>query len=178
MTRSLVDGIRERAYVLFWEARGLTTPSAGLRARTRLLQKSQHWPRARLDDLRDRKLRALVSHAWNTIPRYRRLMEAHGVRPEDIRTHVDLPRLPVLTKDELREHGSELRATGVTEIEENVTGGTTGAPTRVARDVAGATWSARATGAASAGEASSSAMRGCSFSAARSGSARRAVSTG
>ena len=50
----------------------------------------------------NRRVRKLVKRAWN-IPFYRERFEKAGVRPEDIRTGEDLCKLPVLTKDELRE---------------------------------------------------------------------------
>jgi phenylacetate-CoA ligase len=139
-TTAVIDGVRERLYRWYWDARDLARPSSGLPRRLRFLHESQRWPRSRLDELRDHKLRVLVAHAWDSIPRYRRLMEERGVTPEHIRTVADLPRLPILTKDELRAHGSELRAVDVPDVEENSTGGTTGTPTRVARDPAGTEW--------------------------------------
>lgn len=52
--------------------------------------------------VRDRRVRKLVKKAYQ-IPFYRERFDAAGVRPEEIRTGEDLTRLPVLTKDELRE---------------------------------------------------------------------------
>ena len=51
---------------------------------------------------RDRRVRALVKRAYE-IPFYRKRFDEAGVRPEDIRTGEDLLKLPLLTKDELRE---------------------------------------------------------------------------
>ncbi|MDW8316994.1 MAG: hypothetical protein RMN53_03975 [Anaerolineae bacterium] len=66
------------------------------------LERSQWWPPERLRALQEEKLRRLVRHAYHQVPLYRRLWEAAGVRPEDIRTLDDLPRLPLVDKPTLR----------------------------------------------------------------------------
>ena len=50
------------------------------------------------------RLREQVRHAAAHSPFYRRKWKAAGVRPEQIRTLADLPRLPFTTKDELKEN--------------------------------------------------------------------------
>ena len=69
----------------------------------------------RLRALQERRLRALVRHAYEEVPYYRRLMDAAGVGPDDVRTADDLPRLPFTTKDLLRRTPlADLLARGVT----------------------------------------------------------------
>jgi phenylacetate-CoA ligase len=58
--------------------------------------------RAELLAFRDAQLRRLVRHAYDRVPLYRRQFDDHGVRPEDIRTPDDLPRLPLTTREELQ----------------------------------------------------------------------------
>jgi phenylacetate-CoA ligase len=43
----------------------------------------------------------LVRHAYSHVPGYRRLLDAHGVRPEEIRGVEDLCRLPIVAKEDL-----------------------------------------------------------------------------
>ncbi len=52
--------------------------------------------------LQEKRLHKLMKRAYK-IPFYRERFDRAGVRPEDIRTGDDLAKLPVLTKDELRE---------------------------------------------------------------------------
>ena len=47
------------------------------------------------------RLVATVARAWERAPRARRMLEAAGVRPGDVRSLEDLPRLPILRKDAL-----------------------------------------------------------------------------
>lgn len=51
----------------------------------------------------DERLRDTVRRVYEAVPYYRRLMDERGVGPDDIHGVKDLPRLPFLTKDDLRE---------------------------------------------------------------------------
>lgn len=107
-----------------------------------LLNESQRWPPERLAELRNEKLRRLVAHAYEQVPYYRRMMDQAGVRPEDVQGVDGLNKLPVMTKDMLRQHWDDLRARDLDDERVTVsqTGGTTGIPVRIARDVAGSGW--------------------------------------
>lgn len=49
----------------------------------------------------DARLRRLVGHAYDTVPFYRDRMDACGLRPRDIAGARDLPKLPVLRREDL-----------------------------------------------------------------------------
>ena len=51
--------------------------------------------------IQDKRVQNLVKHAYE-IPFYRDRFDRAGVKPEDIKTGLDLAKLPLLTKDELR----------------------------------------------------------------------------
>lgn len=57
------------------------------------------WSAEQLAEWRDERLRALVMHAYATVPYYRDVMDDGGIDPVSIRTSEDLKRLPLLTKD-------------------------------------------------------------------------------
>jgi len=61
-------------------------------------------PRAALEAIQFRRLRALVERLYALVPTYRQKFAAAGVRPEDIQTLKDLPRLPFTTKQDLRDN--------------------------------------------------------------------------
>ena len=53
--------------------------------------------------IQDERLCRQVRHAWDNVPYYRHLMEEKGVTPDDIRSVDDLPKLPMLSKADLRD---------------------------------------------------------------------------
>jgi len=96
----------------------------------RELEDSQWWPLSRLEELQATKLNALISHAYQNVPYYRRLMERANLRPCAIRSVADLPRFPVLTRDIVRTSLTEMRATDYPahKLRRGTTGGSTGQP--------------------------------------------------
>lgn len=81
------------------------------------------WPRARLERLQGRRVRAAVEHAYAQVPFYRRALDALGATPADFASVRDLERLPLidgrdlaanpddLTADEYRHGGREVFST-------------------------------------------------------------------
>jgi phenylacetate-CoA ligase len=101
----------------------------------RLLAASQHWSRPQMLEFRDEKLRRLVKHCYESVPYYRRVMEARRLTPSDVRSAGDLTKMPILTKDAFRNHSPDLMARGISSrsIAWTRTGGTTGEPIRLAK---------------------------------------------
>ena len=60
-------------------------------------------PRADMIKLQNERLVNQVKHVYKNVPYYKTLMDKKGVTPTDIRTIDDLPKLPFLSKDDLRE---------------------------------------------------------------------------
>lgn len=58
-------------------------------------------PLDRVLSIQNRRIRAIVVHAYETVPYYREIMDEAGLRPRDFRTAEDLARLPILTGEEL-----------------------------------------------------------------------------
>ena len=56
-----------------------------------------------IQKLQSEKLVRQVRHVYDNVPYYRDLMDAKGVKPEDIKGIEDLHKLPFLKKDDLRE---------------------------------------------------------------------------
>ena len=63
----------------------------------------------------ERRLRFIVKHAYGKSAYYRKKFDEHGVKPEDIKTLEDIVKLPLITKDELREHFNEIICEGYNE---------------------------------------------------------------
>jgi len=72
------------------------------------LQESEWWPAERIERYQDEQLRKIVSHAYQTVPYYRRVFDERGLTPADIRTVADLQKLPVTTKEDVRNYRDEM----------------------------------------------------------------------
>jgi phenylacetate-CoA ligase len=96
-----------------------------------------------MEDYRNEKLRKLILHCYENVPYYRRIMEERNLVPQDIQRAEDLIKLPVLTKDTIRTYSKELLAKNVSTMTVTwpKTGGTTGEPIRVCKNVECRAWS-------------------------------------
>jgi phenylacetate-CoA ligase len=106
------------------------------------LLRSQRWTRDQLLDYRDERLRQLLTHCYDNVPYYRRVMDQTGLRPQDIRGAGDLHKLPLLTKADIRANAQDLlaRRSSDMHVSWTRTGGTTGEPMRVAKDRLCSAW--------------------------------------
>jgi phenylacetate-CoA ligase len=68
------------------------------------LQKSQWWSEDRLNEYQNEKLRLLINHAYSNVPYYNETFKKLKLTPEDIKTKADLYKLPLLTKEIIREN--------------------------------------------------------------------------
>jgi phenylacetate-CoA ligase len=102
----------------------------------KFLRESQYWDRNRLDEYRLTKLKQLIEYAFNHIPYYGRLYKSAGLNPGDIKTLDDIKKIPVLTKEIMREEGINLLdpASDMKYVKTGKTGGTTGVPVMVYKD--------------------------------------------
>jgi phenylacetate-CoA ligase len=73
----------------------------------RRLMNNRRLSPAELEAVRNRKLQAMICHAYENVPYYRSLFQAAGLHPEEIRNVNDLQRIPITTKDDLRAAGVE-----------------------------------------------------------------------
>ncbi len=94
------------------------------------LEKSQWWSRQELENYQNEKLRPLIQHAYDNTAYYHRLFNDNKLSPGDIKTIKDLAKIPVLTKDIVREHFQEMVASNIDKktLVRLSTSGTTGKP--------------------------------------------------
>jgi phenylacetate-CoA ligase len=71
------------------------------------LAQTQWWSVGDLRSLQLERLKRLVRHAFENVPYYRRAFKAANVRPEDIQSLEDLRKLPLVTKQQVRDHCAE-----------------------------------------------------------------------
>src|SRR5450759_5227402 len=69
--------------------------------------KSQWWVEKQLKQYQEEKLRILIRHSVETVPYYRDLFNELKLNPEDVKTHKDLKKLPILTKAIIKKEGIE-----------------------------------------------------------------------
>jgi phenylacetate-CoA ligase len=100
--------------------------------------------REALEAIQLRRLQSVVARVYNTVPFYKKRFDEAGIKPDDIRTLHDLPKLPFTYKDNLRDNYPfglfTVPMDNVVRI--HASSGTTGKPTVVgytARDIQ--TWS-------------------------------------
>ena len=92
-------------------------------------QESERWEPARLRAWQDERLRQIVRFAYDHVPFYRKRFDARGIKPSDVQGVVDLHRLPVLTRDEVRAASEELTTPDLRRaLVHGHTSGTTGSP--------------------------------------------------
>ena len=65
-------------------------------------EQNQWWPRDRILELQNERLRQLVRHTCENVPYYRRIFDKRTLKSGDIESVQDLVKLPVLTKHLIR----------------------------------------------------------------------------
>lgn len=96
--------------------------------RLRELIESEKWTAGEIEAYQNDHVRTLVRHAYENVPYYRERWKNLKLSPEDIRTREDLAKLPVLTKEDVRQNFQKLVSTKASphELIRRHTSGTTG----------------------------------------------------
>ncbi len=92
------------------------------------LERSQWMTPDELRACQEERLRLVIGHAYENVPYYREIMDALSLRPSDIETIDDLPKLPILTKEAVRAHAERLisRTANRRDLKKIHSAGTTG----------------------------------------------------
>lgn len=100
------------------------------------LKRSREFSYQQLVDHQNEKLRSIIQHAYQHVPYYHQLFDEHGIKPGDIQTVDDLPVIPVLTKEIIRERYDDLIADNAEQFNpyQNKTSGSTGSPLKFLQD--------------------------------------------
>ncbi|MBQ0088949.1 MAG: phenylacetate--CoA ligase family protein [Prevotellaceae bacterium] len=96
----------------------------------RIYEANEQLSREQLTNLQNQKLQALIKHCYEHVPYYHRIMVERGLMPTDITCPQDLTKLPILTKQLVREHYNELISDDINQrrYTKESTGGSTGTP--------------------------------------------------
>ena len=89
-----------------------------------------------ISDLQNKKLQKLLRHCYENVPYYTKLFNRLGLKPEDIQTRADLAKLPVLTKQLIRDNYDDLIPKDMpsSRLIKCSTGGSTGTPLQFCKD--------------------------------------------
>lgn len=101
------------------------------------VRKNQWLKPSDLEELQNKKLRAIVKHAYNNTELYHYKFKNAGVHPDDIKTVNDLKKVPFTTKEELRKLPLESRVSKGLDLSKCLvteTSGSTGIPLKIVYD--------------------------------------------
>ena len=89
-----------------------------------------YWEQEKLEEYRDRRVRAIVRYAYENVPFYHSLFRKTGIKPSDITCFRHLSRLPVVRKDDLRSNMADVisKKYRCEDLKEVRTSGSTGKP--------------------------------------------------
>lgn len=94
-----------------------------------LVKSRTGWHEDQIRAYQERRLRQLIEYCWNYVPFYRAHWHGAIAGPKDIQTTADLQRLPLLSKDHVRDHLDTLTTTHPrVKSTPARTGGSTGRP--------------------------------------------------
>ena len=96
-----------------------------------LLEQADSMTEQDLNKLQMDNLKRVLVHAYRHTTYYRELMDSIGFDPESVNSPEALKRLPILTKELLKENYERLQADDIDNFYDVRTGGTTGEPTHV-----------------------------------------------
>ena len=98
----------------------------------RLLEKTQWWERSEVEKFQQKRLQVLLKHAYENTAYYHRMFKKLKLKPDDIKSSDDLQKLPILTKEHIRNNLDDLTAKNYSKqkLVPSATGGSTGEPMR------------------------------------------------
>jgi len=105
------------------------------------LLKTDWYSREQLLALQNKKLSDLITHCYNKVPYYKELFDSLHIGPDDIKSKKDLQKIPILTKQIIRENYNKIISGDLAnrKVQNHSTGGSTGMPLQYLSDMQ--TWS-------------------------------------
>jgi phenylacetate-CoA ligase len=85
--------------------------------------------------VQEKKLRALINHAYENVPYYHQLFDSVGIKPQNIQRVKDLQKIPILSKEDIRKNFPDniiAKGTDITKCHTVSTTGSTGIPLKFA----------------------------------------------
>jgi phenylacetate-CoA ligase len=98
------------------------------------LKRHQWLKESDLIRIQEKRLKGLINHAYHNVPFYNELFDSVGVKPQDVQTVKDLQKIPILTKENVKDnYPGKIVAKGIdiTKCHTRSTTGSTGMPLRI-----------------------------------------------
>jgi len=94
------------------------------------LLKRSYWSNERLEDYQNKRLSHLVKYAYDYVPFYHNKLRELGLKSHDIKTKKDLNKLPIISKNEIRENVKDMISAefNIENLKMLSTSGSTGKP--------------------------------------------------
>jgi phenylacetate-CoA ligase len=105
-----------------------TLTGQNVHAHLKELEETQWYTKEELKKLQWHKLKSLLQHAYKNVPYYHSQFKKSGIIPEDIKEQNDFKQLPFLTKNDIRNNFSDLKAKNIKHFIPDCTSGSTGTP--------------------------------------------------
>jgi len=104
------------------------------------LKQTDWYSEEQLMNLQNTKLQRLILHCYKNVPYYTKLFNKLNLKPEDIKCRTDLVKLPILTKQIIRENYEDMISLDISQRNAHLesSGGSTGMPLKFMTDKA--TW--------------------------------------
>ena len=101
-------------------------------------EKTQWLPAQEMQKIQWQKVKTILEHAYLNVPYYRKKFTEAGITHQDINTPHDLLKIPLLTKDDIRENFNDLLSTDMNRPSVTFrTSGSTGIPLEIIIDKVG-----------------------------------------
>jgi phenylacetate-coenzyme A ligase PaaK-like adenylate-forming protein len=95
----------------------------------KILNKTQWSSSSEIEHFQHQRLQLLLTYAYENVPYYHKIFNTAGLKPTDIKNNTDLKKLPILTKDIIRNNLHDLLPKNLkNRIIPTATGGSTGEP--------------------------------------------------
>ena len=109
----------------------------GLAKEWRLMTRLDMASEQQLREVQNQRLQALIQHCYANVPYYTKLFNSLGLTPADIQCREDLQKLPVLTKQMVRDNYDDLISLDAHKrhYQKGSTGGSTGMPLKFMKDI-------------------------------------------
>lgn len=101
------------------------------------LESTQYYDKSGIIDWQNRRLNLLVKHAYKNVPYYNKMFKKLNISPDDIRSVEDLKKIPLLTKEDVRNNLKDLLDKNISRLflHKVFTSGTSGKPLEIYRDI-------------------------------------------